>query len=222
MQIVKKVNNPKFLVITPLRISDSISKSTLNLLNTTITDFDWISYSGNNNIPKNTQLGLDEYENTIGNVEYLIKVDNDITAEDNFLDSLYDKLKNSNDNIAYSYCKFSFIGKNRKFEFNDIEFDEMKLLNGNFISSVSMIKRDKLKEIGDFIYDEKYVRLLDYALWLKFLANDYIGIPDYNTGFIADLNENSVSAASLKDYLAKMEIIKEDFILPYIREKYEI
>lgn len=222
MKIIKKAKNPKFLVITPLRISDSISHSTLNLLNTTKTEFDWISFSGNNNIPKNTQLGLDEYERTIGNVEYIIKVDNDITAEDNFLDSLYETLRNSDDKIAYSYCKFSFIGKSRRFEFNNIEFDELKLLNSNFISSVSMIKRDKLKEIGDFIYDEKYVRLLDYALWLKFLANGYIGIPDYNTRFTADLNENSVSASSAKDYAIKMQRIREDFVLPYVREKYEV
>lgn len=222
MKIIKKVKNPKFLVITPLRISDSISENTLSLLNTTKTEFDWISYSGNNNIPKNTQLALNEYEENIGNVDYLIKVDNDITPNSNFLDSLYNILENSNDNIAYSYCSFEFSNEKTKICINAFDFDELQLLNYNYISSISMIKRNALKEIGDFIYDDQYVRLLDYALWLKFLSHNYIGIYDKNTYFKAELNENSISAGSSEDYELKMSRIKNDFILPYIRGKYGV
>lgn len=129
---------------------------------------------GNNNIPTNTQLGLLEYEKQFTPAKYVIKVDNDIDAKPNFLDSLYHTLDTSENNIAYSYCSFSFVNESQRIFFKAIDFNRDKLLKSNYISSVSMIKVNLLKKIGGFVCDEKYVRLLDYALWLTFLRNNYI------------------------------------------------
>lgn len=40
------------------------------------------------------------------------------------------------------------------------------------------------------------------------------GIADKNTYFEAELNKNSISARSNEDYLNKMRLIYNDFILP--------
>lgn len=217
--LIHKSKNPKFLVITPLRENDTISENTLKIINDTKTEFDWISFSGNNNIPTNTQLGWEHYINEYGDIDYIIKVDNDITANPNFLDSLYETLKNSPNNVAYSYCSFSFINEKTKIYFRADDFNIEKLLRSNYISSVSMIKTKPLKKIGGFVRDNKYVRLLDYALWLKFLSNDYIGIADKNTYFEAELNRNSISARSQEDYINKMKLVYNDFVLPYKKAK---
>lgn len=148
IEVVHKSDNPEFLVVTPLRMGDTISKNTLKLINDTKSSFDWVSYSGNNNIPTNTSLGLSEYKKKFGQPKYIIKVDNDITANSNFLDSLYTTLKSSNDDVAYSYCSFSFVNGTQKISFKAIDFDSDRLLKGNYISSVSMIKTDLLDKVG--------------------------------------------------------------------------
>ena len=79
-----------------------------------------------------------------------------------------------------------------------------------------MINYEKLKEIGGFVKDDKYRRLLDWALWLKFLAAGYHGVLCQTASFIAMSDENTVSAGTKEDYRLKYARVKEDFVKPLL------
>jgi hypothetical protein len=96
----------------------------------------------------------------------------------------------------------------------NVDFNEKKLLQHNYITSVSLIKRDLLDRIGGFVIDRQYERLLDYCLWLTFLRYGYHGIKG-DIGFVTGLNKNNVSGRGQEDYIEKMKRVKQDFILPY-------
>lgn len=219
--IVKKVENPKFLVITPLKIEDKISKKTLNSIEKNSTPFDWVSFNGKWNIPTNTKYALENYNKKFEKLPYIVKIDNDINAAPCLLDFMYQTIKESNDNIAYVYSSFVYTKKDKiQYEFKAIPFSWKKLLNHNYISSNSMIKQDLLEKIGGFVCNKKFERLLDWALWLKFFENGYLGLPSQGF-FAAEMNENSVSSRGIKDYKKKHEAVSQAFVKP-ILEKMQI
>ena len=217
-EIIKKVKNPRFLVITPLRKGDYISKQTLETINNNSTPFDWVSFKSKRNVPGNTKLGLLEYEKQFEKLPYLIKIDNDINASTSMLDLMYQTIKQSEENVAYVYTSFSYVKNGKSVaSFPAEKFDFQRLMKSNYISSNSMIKRDSLASVSGFVTDKKYERLLDYALWLKFLLNGYKGEPCISY-FEAEMSEKSISARSNMDYQKKMSLIKTDFIDPIIEK----
>lgn len=203
------------LAITPLLPGHKISKETKIGLKRSDISFNWASFESSANIPINVTRGIEEFKHRYKEPKYVIIIDRDIIPNRNMLMKLHRDLSRAEDNIAYCYCGFEFKGSvNAKFY--GLEFDPMKLLNSNYISSNSMIKYDKLKEIGGFVIDNKYKRLLDWALWLKFLAAGYHGILCKDTRFIAIADENSVSAGTREEYKEKYHSVKEDFIKPML------
>lgn len=212
LTIVHKSKNPKFLVITPLRLGDEIYPNLMESIWINKTKFDWITYCGPNNIPLNTQNGLKEYCKNNKKPKYFIKVDNDIVFKTNVLDEMYNKLKLSSKNIAYCYSSFAFVGKMTTY-FKAQEFDINKLINSNYISSVSMVKTEVFENTGGYITDDKYIRLLDWAHWLYLYKRGYKGIP-CNGMFQAIVNKSGISNASNEDYFKKRELIIRDFINP--------
>lgn len=218
LRIIKKSNNPKYLVITPLKEGDKISKVTKKTIKRNEIAFDWVSYEAANNIPTNTQLALQEYNKKI---RYIIKIDNDVNASRNMLDIMYSTLTETqkiNSSIAYCYPKFKYVLKNgREIDFSNNAFDVNKLMQSNYITSNSMIDRTLLNKVGGFVTDSQYVRLLDWALWLRFLYYGYIGIP-CNKSFETPLNEGNISARGQEDYNLKYSRMRKDFILPVIEK----
>lgn len=219
MDILVKSETPHYLIITPLKTGDEISNKTWDTVNKNKHPFVWISYEGNNNIFVNTENALLEYEEMYGKVPYIIKIDNDINMDHKLLDKMYKKLELLDNIYAYVYCPFSYLLKNRKGENRKIsfqkDFNETELRKANYISSNSMIKRDLLEKIGGFVKDDKYIRLLDWALWLKFLYYGYRGsLLKEGKGFTTHLNEDSISARSIEDYKVKYERVYNDFVIP--------
>lgn len=209
---VLKTKNPKFLVITPLKENDEISMETYNSVLQNSTEFNWVSYSANNNIPTNTKLGLEEYEKENKKLPYIIKIDNDVVFGTNTLSYMYNCIKNSEKKIGYVYCNFDYIKNNRIFaSFKFLQFNGTQLKKSNYISSVSMIKRNVLEKVGGFITNNKYKRLLDYALWLKMLNQGYIG--KLSQGYFkAIMSENSISNGSDEEYKKVLREVHRDFI----------
>jgi len=202
--------NPQILVITPLLTGHSISKETKKSIKRNKTPFTWISYLGPNNAYLNTQKAFNIYRNDYKLPKYIIKVDNDIISQRGMLDEMYRTLESSNDNEAYCYCPFSFQGYiNISFPF--IPFDADRLRQCNYISSISMIKTKKLIECGLFVTDVRGERLLDWALWGRFLKRGYIGVPTSKTSFIAVSNKDCVSSRSSGDYREKCEWVINNF-----------
>ena len=217
-KIVKCNKKPEILAITPLSPGDRISIDTKKSVKRNRTPFVWISYMGKNNPYKNVDIAYKQYRRENGVVpKYVIKIDNDIKVSKHWLDKMYKALESGKPEIAYSYTSFEFTGAiNIKFPLR--KFDPDYLLKMNYISSCSLVKTQLLDQIGGFVTDDKYFRLLDWALWLKFLRFGFIGQPVENAHFCAYASPTSVSCRSAEDYKEKALAIKEDFINPVINK----
>ena len=212
-KIVRCNTQPEILVITPLSTGDKISGATKKSIKRNRTPFDWISYMGDHNPYHNTKIAYKQYRRDHGTVpKYVIKVDNDITARKHWLDKMYNSLETcSCPDVAYSYTSFEFTGAiNVTFPLSP--FSSIRLLRSNYISSCSLVKTQLLDQIGGFVTDDKYFRLLDWCLWLKFLKFGFIGQPVSNTHFSAFAKATSVSCRSREDYQTKVKAVKSDFI----------
>lgn len=208
LELIKNCKNPEILVITPLRVSDKISKETKISIKRNKVNFIWYSYSSNNNVAKNFSLALNEIKQIISLPKYTIKIDNDTEWNRNTLDKLYNELEKSDKNVAYSYCGFEYYGSiNYKFPVSS--FDSNRLRQNNYISSNSLFKTKVLEDIP-LITDDKYKRLLDWATYLNLLNHGYIGVPS-DGYFKAKSSKNSISAGSQEDFQIKRERVINDF-----------
>jgi hypothetical protein len=165
MKILMRSYNPEFLVITPLKPGDKISKKTKKSIKRNNFPFDWVSFEGPNNIPTNTTHALQRYIEEYGRPRMFIKIDNDIDMDRYLLDNLcVNLIKASLSSVGrygYTYCPFSYVLENdKKISFGE-EFNIEKLLKQNYISSNSMIDMDMFDMVGGLVCDCKYERLLD-------------------------------------------------------------
>ena len=198
LRFIKEAKNPELLVVTPL-LSNSLCKhkisreTKVDLLRNDI-NFAWVSYESNDNTAKNFANGIKAYREKY-TPKYVMMVDRDIIPSRHMLDRIYEVLKKSSNEIAFCYCNFEFKGEINK-KFYNMQYDPILLLHGNYISSNSMIKLSKLDETGGVIVNNKYQRLLDWALWLNFLSYGYYGILCNSTSFIAISDKDSISARS--------------------------
>ncbi len=215
--VTKNNKPPKILVITPLKMGDKVLKTTKKTIKRNETPFVWISYMGDNNPAENTRIAYNQYKRNNEMPPYVIKIDNDITASRKMLDKMYQTLEafkfKSDYHYAYAYCGFEFQGAiNTKFPLR--KFDYLALIRQNYISFNSLIDTQILDEIGGFVTNDKGFRLLDWALWLKFLKNGYVGAPVKNAYFTAYASKNSVSNRSTNDYVQKYQWVSKNFVEP--------
>lgn len=213
MNFIKKSDEaPELLVITPLRNGDVVHEETINSIMSNSLTFDWISLEGDGNPYKNTEIALKIYERMMIVPPLIIKMDNDIVAMPGMLDKMKEVINASSWDVGYVYCEFRFTGAINAY-FPVRPFDSDALKRCNYISSMSMMKTTALNDIDGFVTDDKYFRLLDWALWLKFLNHGYIGQPVSGTSFIAKASKNSVSAGTSEDYRKKASLVIKDFVM---------
>ena len=164
----------------------------------------------------NSQLGLNFYLKLMkGKAKYILPLDRDIILGRHMLDKMYKVIDKSGDRIAYTYTNFKFQGT-VNVEFDARPFEIEALMTNNFISSNSMMKISALNEVGGFVTDSRYKRLLDWCLWLKFLDNEYFGEPCTKASFIAISTENDISAGTVDDFHLKKRRVFNDFVKPLI------
>ena len=207
-QIIKENNNPSILIVTPLRTNDVIPKKLISSMNRNITPFSWVSHSGLT-CAKNASKAIELYPHSLP--DYIIKLDNDIEPDNCWLDKLYNKLKNTKDEIAYSYSSFSYYGYINA-NFPAITFDENRLKQSNYISSVSLFKTKPLMEVGGFYHDENLKRIDDWALLLKLLYKGYKGIP-VDTYFKNEGKPSSISSGSQQEYAIEYNYLKQQGLI---------
>jgi len=208
-------NDPIVLVVTPLLPNHKISGITRKTIKRNDIPIAWVSYTGNNNIPTNTQNGINEYLLKYQEPPFFLMLDNDIELGRYMIDRMVDKLSKSKVHEAYCYASFEFKGFITT-SFPAIDFNIGKLLQHNYISSNSLIKLDCLRFIGGMVTDDTYRRLLDWCLFLKLLLHGYIGIPCPEAHFIAHSTEDSISAGGPDDYRLKHQRVYNDFIRPIL------
>lgn len=215
LNIVKQTKNPELLVVTPLLTGHKISSDTKIGITRNDINFTWVSYTSDGNTAHNFAEGIRTYRNKFYMPNYVIMIDKDIIPSRHMLDRMYTTLKNSSKEIAFCYCNFEFSGAVNK-KFYNIEYDPIRLLHANYISSNSMIKVTVLDEVGGVITDNKYKRLLDWCLWLQLLSYGYYGILCRDASFVAVSDKQSISTGTEEDYKRKYELVKSDFVLPLL------
>lgn len=211
-QEIVKVDKPEVLLITPLKQKDFISYLTDTSIRQNEVPFDWISYESKNNPVVNCEYAIEEYKKRNMIPKYLMKLDNDIHADDGWIDSMYNAIESSNDLLtAYAYTSFEYYGCiNRKFK--AAPFNPSILKNNNYISFNSLIKTDAFLDIDGFVNLHGQDRLWDWSLWLKFLKHGYIGIPVYDKKFKAYASKDSISCRSADNYYKNYKLIKNSYL----------
>jgi len=215
LKIIKEAKTPELLVVTPLFKGHKLSRETKLGLERNDIKFAWVSFESTNNTAKNYADGIKAFRDKVYRPKYVMMVDRDIIPSRHMLDKMYDTLKRAPDDTVFCYCDFEFKGLINR-QFFDIEYNPITLLRSNYISSNSMIKLNKLDEIGGVVTDNKYKRLLDWCLWLNFLSYGYYGIRCPDISFIAISDNQSISARSDEDYKQKSRLVMLDFIDPLI------
>lgn len=218
VNIIKEDYNSELIITTPLLPKHKISRDTKVSIKRNDIPFTWITCSGENNIPTNWWYGSKQYKYTTGNIPpYILPLDRDIKLGRHMLDRMLEIIKQSDEQYAFCYCNFEFKGSINN-QFPCQPYDINRLLQGNYISSNSMMKYDYLEFIGGPVMDDMYKRLLDWALWLKFYQYGYYGIPCPTAHFVAFADEDSISARSSQDYRKKHQRVHRDFVIPIAQQ----
>jgi|SRR5579859_7941567 len=111
---------------------------------------------------------------------YVFFCDDDILLRADYIQRLYDLLQ-KNPTKAYAYTGYHGIVMHPEthpthgnFKIPSIPFNGKRLKDGNYISTMSLVKRDCLPKPKPF--DESLKRLQDWDVWLTMLSNGHEGI----------------------------------------------
>lgn len=121
------------------------------------------------------------------NQKYLFLCDDDIILPCNHLARLLKALEDKDDSIGYAYSDYQAIVLHPEthpmkgnFYFRSKAFDAKSLLRGNYISTMTLIRRDICPN-----FDESIVRYQDWDAWLTLLKQNITGVHVPGTGFFA-------------------------------------
>ena len=213
--IMREVDHPLVLVVTPLWTGHKISKATKKTIKRNDVPYMWITSEGQNNIPTNLQNGLDWYKKHRGDLPpYYFMLDRDVVLGRYLLDRLYTVLQNAKPEVAFAYASFGFRG-HMNLDFPAKPYDINRLLQHNYISSNSLFRSVVTDKVG-LVTEDKYKRLLDWAFLLKLFHAGYYGEPCEKANFIVQSTENDISSGSKADYDQKRERVVVDFVKPII------
>jgi len=108
---------------------------------------------------------------------YVFFCDDDILLAADYFKKLYDLLQ-KNPNKAYAYTGYYGIVMHpethplkNNFQIPSIPFNAERLRQGNFISTMSLVRREAFPR-----FDESLKRLQDWDLWLTMLENGHEGV----------------------------------------------
>jgi hypothetical protein len=154
----------------------------------------------NNGVKKSTQ-------------PYLFFLDDDILLPKNYLETLHNSIKNSD--YAYAYTGYKGIVLHPEshpmkgnFEIKSNEFDGNKLKRGNYISTMSLIKKDCFP-----FFDEKLKRFQDWDIFLNmYINNNYQGKFIPNLQFMAYYIDKGITSTD-NSMVESYNIIKNKYNL---------
>lgn len=141
---------------------------------------------------------------------YVFFCDDDIILPANYLNLLYNKLLKHKDdkNVGYSYTGYYGIVMNPSihphggnFTTQSVQFNADLLRRGNYISTMSLIRR----EVFPF-FDEKINRFQDWDMYLTLLSKGIIGVLTENTFFYAYYLDEGITSNKYNINEALMKI----------------
>ena len=213
IKIIKQDKDSRILIVSPLLTGHTISNETFHSIKSNTIPYTWITSEGPFKHARNVQEGINEYKTIYDSLPpYLQILDRDIILERKFLDRMYEVLHKSADNVAFSYCGFSYRG-HINVTFQPRPYSIQQLMKGNYISSNSLYKNDVIEKVGGFVVEEKYHRLSDWCMFRKLYKHGYIGICCYKTGFIAMSTKDDISAGGNEEYQQTYKLVMKDFTL---------
>lgn len=108
--------------------------------------------------------------------------DDDILLSADYFGKLFDLLK-KNPTKAYAYTGYHGIVMHPathplkgNFQIPSLPFNGDRLRQGNYISTMSLVRRECLPKQPTYPFDENLKRLQDWDLWLTMLANGHEGV----------------------------------------------
>lgn len=150
---------------------------------------------------------------------YVFFCDNDILLPKNYLKKLLNPLK-EDPAKAYAYSGYYGIvleNKNHPLKRNylspTIPFDGKRLKQRNYISTMSLIRRDRFPR-----FDESLKRMQDYDLWLTMLRNGDEGIAVFDNEFFAYYLDAGITSTRNSESEA-MNKIRQKHGITNIKEK---
>lgn len=145
---------------------------------------------------------------------YVFFCDDDVLLPKDTLENLYALLQ-ENPTKAYAYTGYHGIVMHPQthpmhgnFMIPSVPFDKNKLIQGNFISTMALVKRDCLPDQKK-PFDESLKRLQDWDLWLTMLENGHEGI-------LLEGNENMYHAYYLDEGITSTR--NDDGLLTVLRK----
>jgi glycosyltransferase involved in cell wall biosynthesis len=154
--------SPKLSVVIPVRESASPETTLRSLARQTFRDFEVIvswDHGRGANAARNAGFRL-------ATAPLILFSDDDITWYPDGIARLVNALE-ANPGAAYAYGAYRMGGRVQC----DREFDAAALRRQNYISTMSVIRRDAFPG-----FDESLRRLQDYDLWLTMLAAGHVGV----------------------------------------------
>lgn len=141
--------------------------------------------------PKKRNDGFDK-----STQKYILFSDDDIIYPADFLEKLIEALER-NPKKGYAYCGYRGIvdetlqnhSVGRNFRIPTIPFDAQRLKRGNYISTMSLIRREIFPR-----FDESLKRLQDYDLWLTLLKKRIEGVAVPGVEFLAFYNDTGITS----------------------------
>jgi len=115
---------------------------------------------------------------------------------------------NADSKVAYSYGNYDRIGSVTG-TWTAGEFNEKRLKEVNFISTMSMVYTKTLPA-PPFVEDED--RLQDWSLWLRMLQNGRVGAYVPKTLFSAFYDDDCISVRDTADYYHWSNLIRSRYV----------
>lgn len=129
-----------------------------------------------------------DYAIKYATTQYILPLDADDLIEPTYIETLYWTLE-TNKNAAWAFTNSVGFGKYRYL--SDIKFDSEKMKKENHITATSLIRKEKILELGGYGQAQRYVNE-DWHLWLRMLANNQFPVQVGYYGFWYRRQPNSL------------------------------
>ena len=153
-------------------------------------------------------LGRD-YAIKYSTTNYILPLDADDLIEPTYIETLYWALE-TNKNASWAFT--NSVGFGKYIYLSDVKFDSERMKTDNHITATSLIRKNKILELGGYGIAKRYMNE-DWYLWLRMLAKNEFPVQVGYYGFWYRRREDSllsdINDKKKKEYAQKMKDIKE-------------
>lgn len=153
-------------------------------------------------------LGRD-YAIKYAKTEYILPLDADDLIEPTYIETLYWTMETNKD---ASWAFTNSVGFGKYIYLSDVKFDSEKMKINNHITATSLIRKDKILDIGGYGKAKRYMNE-DWYLWLRMLSENQFPVQVGYYGFWYRRRPGSllteVNDTKKTEYELKMKDIKE-------------